>query len=807
MPVRGGDCWYASGVAEGESHKATPGHDFPFGARLRRLREAAGLTQEELASRAGLSGRAIRSLERGERRRPYPHTVRTLADALGLPEDERASLLAAVPGRGSATQVSTTAPSEYNLPTPSTPLLGRERELQEIEDFLEEVRLLTLTGVGGVGKTRLALESARASQAAGLFPDGVAFVALVPLEDSALVVPNIARSLGVRETECRSLEEVLRARLLNKRTLLVLDNFEHVLDAASEVADLMESCPRITVLTTSRAPLRVRGEQEYPVGPLALPASTLSPDAQSVLGSPAGVLFAQRAKAASPTFEVTGGNAGAVAAICWRLAGLPLALELAAARSRFLEPAALLSRLDVALSTSWARDLPERQRTMRAALDWSHDLLCPEEMALFRRLSVFAGGFSLEAAEAMGAAGEEVGRREVLELLGRLVEQSLVTVEQPHDDASGVRYGMLEPVRQYAREKLEGSGEAADVRGTHAAFFLALAEAAEPELQTARQVEWHGRLDRDYDNLRAAMAWALSEGEAEIAARLGWALWLYWSVRDHHEEGRRWMEAALEYELPAGLRARAASVAAAMAYSQGDLQACERHCRVSMEVSLKAGDTLLEGYSWIALGLVALSRGFLAEAAHDMQKAITLLDRSGDQGMAAMARVWLGTTLLIQSDGDRAASMFEEGLTISRHTGDRLSANIALYNLAQVALSRGDYAGAAALFEEGITLSDQTRDLANLAYFTEGLAVATGKRGKSRRSARLFGVAEGLLKEVGATVYNYYFPDPSLKESALAETRAALGDTAFEEARDKGRAMTFEQAVEYALEKGGASPA
>jgi transcriptional regulator with XRE-family HTH domain len=278
--------WYASGVAKGESHKATPGHDVSFGARLRRLREAVGLTQEELASRAGLSARAIASLERGERKRPYPHTVRSLSDALRLPEDERTSLLAAVPGRDCVTQVPTTAPLESNLPNSSTRLLGRERELREIREFLGEIRLLTLTGTGGVGKTRLALEVARG--ATGLFPDGVAFVALAPLRDPTLVIPNIAQSLGVKETEGQSLDDALRARLRNKRILLVLDNFEHVLDAAPEVAGLVESCPGTTMLATSRAPLRVRGEQEYPVRPLALPASTLSPGARSVLGSPAG---------------------------------------------------------------------------------------------------------------------------------------------------------------------------------------------------------------------------------------------------------------------------------------------------------------------------------------------------------------------------------------------------------------------------------------------------------------------------------------------------------------------------------------
>jgi predicted ATPase/DNA-binding XRE family transcriptional regulator len=790
--------WYAAGVAEGGSHKAAPGQDIPFGVRLRRLREGAGLTQEELAGRAGLSTRAISSLERGERRHPYPHTARSLAEALGLPEDERVSLLAALPSRGGAAQAPATAPPESNLPTPFTPLLGREKELREVRGFLGEVRLLTLTGTGGVGKTRLALEAARASLAEGLFPDGVAFVGLAPIEDPSLVIPSIARSLGVREAEGQTLDEALRARLRGKRTLLVLDNFEHVLDAAPEVAGLVESCPGATMLATSRAPLRVRGEQEYPVGPLSLPASTLSPDVRSVLDSPAGGLFVERAKAASPSFEVTGDNAADVAAICWRLAGLPLALELAAARVRFLDPVALLSKLDRALSAGWARDLPERHRTMRSTLNWSHDLLSEPEQVLFRRLSVFSGGFTLEAAEAVGAVGE-VEPGEALTLLGSLVEQSLVTAGPDADSAAGARYGMLEPIRQYALEKLEEAGQAEAIRSSHAAFFMALAERAHPELQTARQVEWLGRLDRDYGNLRAAMSWALSEGEAEIAARLGWALWLFWWLRGYHEEGRRWMEAALEQELPPGLRARAANVAAAMAYSQGDYQACERHCRVSMEASLRVGDVLLEGYSWIGLGLLELSRGYPAEAAPAMQEAITLLDRAGDQGMASMARVWLGTTLLIQSDGARAASMFEEGLAISRRTGDRLSANIALYNLAQVALSRGDYAGAAALFEEGIILSGQTRDVANLAYFSEGLAVATGKRGKSRRSARLFGMAEGLLKEVGATVYNYYLPDRTLYDHTRAAVLSALGEEPFETVRNEGREMAFDEAVAYAL--------
>ncbi|MDQ3841888.1 MAG: helix-turn-helix domain-containing protein, partial [Actinomycetota bacterium] len=313
----------------------SPEQESMFGARLRRFREAAGLTQEELAERARLTRNAISALERGERKRPYPHTVRSLADALGLSEDERVKLLAAVPRQDGGSPTARVALLEPALPIPPTPLVGREQDLEEVTGLLcrPEVRLLTLTGVGGVGKTRLAVEAAR--EATELFPDGVAFVALAALNDPALVIPTIARSLGLREAEGQTPRQALRAYLREKRFLLVLDNFEHLLEAAQEVSALMETCRDLVVLATSRAPLHIRGEQEYPVPPLALPTSTLSPTAEEVLDSPSGRLFVERARAASPTFVLGEETTAAVAALCWRLAGLPLALELTAAKVRF----------------------------------------------------------------------------------------------------------------------------------------------------------------------------------------------------------------------------------------------------------------------------------------------------------------------------------------------------------------------------------------------------------------------------------------------------------------------------------------
>ncbi len=794
--------WYAGGVAEGESRHTDFGQDVSFGARLRWLRETAGLTQEELASRAGLTRKAISMLEHGERKRPYPHTVRSLADALGLAEEERARLVRAVSRRdGDAPirdrEAATTYPSA--LPASLTSLLGREREVEEIESLLSEatVRLLTLTGPGGIGKTRLAIEVAHRS--AGSFPDGVALVALATLGDAALVMPTVSQDLGLREAASVRPLEVLCQYLRERRFLLVLDNFEHVAEAAPEVVDLLSSCPNLSVLVTSRAPLRVRGEREYPVSPLAVPNPTRTPEAKEVARTPAAKLFIERATEASPTFKLTQANAAAVAAICWRLDGLPLALELAAAQTRFLAPTALLSRLDQALQAGGARDLPERQRTMRATLDWSYDLLQEPERELFRRLSVFVGGFTFEVAEDV-CATDAFEAADVLVLLGNLVEQSLVVAETSTEGVT--RYRMLEPVRQYALKQLRESGDENGVRLRHAGCYLALAEEAEPYIKGHEQIEWLDKLEAENDNLRAAIGWLLEAGDAPTAARFGWALGMYWVMRTRHGEGRMLLEQTLAQggDIPASLRAKALWTLGLCVYGSGDNERLMAIAEEGVALSRRAGDRQGEAYTLGMLGYAALQLGDLDRAARALEESLEMVREQGDAWRAAHFLNHLTVVALNRGEHQRAARYAEESLALTRQTGDRYAANVALSLLAQMAWASHENERAAGHWREALRLSSELANKANSASSIQGLATVAASRGELRRAARLLGAAEALLEAAGLVHYAYTtYTSNEPHQRAASAASEELEMRAWKEAHDEGRAMSFEQAVDYAL--------
>ncbi len=778
-----------------------------FGVLLRAMRERAGLTQEELAERAGLTPHAVSALERGTRTRPYPHTVRALAAALDASDAERATLISSVPRRRSAgprvngTVKESDAPvwaplRPVGLVVPPTRLYGREADIAAVADLARSgTRLITLTGLGGVGKTRLA--AAVSEQLGAAYPDGVVQISLAPLADAEAVVPTIGRALGLAGGDGPDALDVVAGHLRPLRLLLVLDNFEHLLSAATDVGHLIASCPRITVLTSSRSPLRVRGEHEYGVDPLVLPSVDVG-SAAELAGSPAGALVLDRARALSPRLEVTSQDVSALAELCHRLAGLPLAIELAGAHLRLLAPQTLLERLHDITSATGARDLPERQRTMRATLDWSYGLLTPDQQRLFRLLGVFRGGATLEAVEAVTAAAEDGLAGNVVGLLGQLLEQSLVVVRTGVDGQ--LRYDQLEPVAQYARSLLVGD-EAARACGAHAQVFLALAERAAVGYELADQVTWLGRSEADEANLQVAIDRSLDRGDAETAGRITWAMWLYWWLRGQATVGRRRAEQCIAADLPPTLLGRVRLTAATMSYAAGDLDASAKHWVEAYRLGSEQNDPEVACKACAGTGLAALGAGDLTTASTRFREALPLGHDAGEAGiwLRSLAHVWLGTVLMLQSDHAAAVVEIQRGLELARGRGDRLSTYIALYNLSQAAIAAGDHALARRYLEEGIELSEQTQDMANLAYFLEALAVVESADEQSRRVAGLLGAGQALRETVGANVYAYYLPDESLRAAAEQAARAALGEDSYDDAVDAGRAMEPLDAVRFAL--------
>lgn len=762
--------------------------DASFAARLRRYRAAAGLSQEALAERAGLSPNAVGALERGDRRHPYPATVRALADGLGLTDAERADLAAALPAPRAGTGQAAPAGLSIapNLPVPPTPLFGREDDVAAAAALLVNgARWLTLTGPGGVGKTRLALQVA--AQTAPHFADGAHFVSLAPISAPEMVIPTIAQAFDLRETG-RSVIEQLRDHLRSRQVLLVLDNVEQVAAAASTVAALLEACPGLHILVTSRERLRLRAEQTVPVRPLALPEPDRPSSLAELAGNPAVALFVARAQAVHPSFALTAANAAAVAAICIRLDGLPLAIELAAVWVRVLSPPELLHRLEhrLDLLMGGARDQPERHQTLRAAVSWSHELLDPAEQRLFSVLGVFVGGCDLDAIEAVAATAGDMGL-DALDGVASLVDKNLLV----HTDAGSpdgdqeARLAMLGTIRAYALERLAASGEAAAVRRAHAGHYLALAEATEPEVTGPRQRVSLDRLDTEHDNLRAALTWALEVGEPEIALRLGAALWRFWGMRGYLSEGRRWLAAATEGNggdpTPARVRAlaglgfvsknlgdltaavRAAEEAAAVARAIADLQGLSLSLNVLGDTRLRQGE--IEPAHAAFLESLACSRAAnyprgvaralsnLAEATQDrdpdaaralVTKSLGIFRDLDDLPGIAHTLGNLGGLAQRQGDLDAARGYHAEHLRIARATGTKPHIAAALQHLGAVAVLAGDADRAVAFFAESLSIWRAIGDAAGVADCIEGCGAVAAARGDIARAARLWGAARAL---------------------------------------------------------------
>jgi predicted ATPase/class 3 adenylate cyclase len=725
-----------------------------------------------------------------------------------------------------------------NLPLQPTPLVGRERQLGEVAALVrrEEMRLLTLVGPGGTGKTRLGLQVA--AELLDEFEYGVFFVALASVADPGLVTSTIAGSLGVVETPEQPLVESLKDYLRAREILLLLDNFEQVVDEAPVVGELLSACPKLKVLVTSRIALKVYGEREYAVPPLALPDPTHLPPVERLTQYEAVRLFIERAQAAKAGFELTSENARAIAEICVRLDGLPLAIELAAARAKILPPEAMLNRLTnrLKLLRGGARDLPARQRTLRGAIDWSHDLLDEEERTLFRRLSVFAGGRTLEAIEEIC---DPEGELDALDGVESMVDKSLLRQEEQAEGEP--RFVMLETIHEYAREKLQESGEAEEIKRSHAGFFLALAEEAEPELVGPDQVEWMDRLETEHDNLRAALSWSLVSAEAETALRLGGALWWFWYVRGHVREGYDWLGNALESggDISGSVKAKALTGAGRLLLEQGDCDAATELLTQSVTAFRGAGSSQELAGSLDNLGIAQVHQGNLDQSKVLFEESLALFREAGERWGVAETLNNLAVTAEDQDEGTRGTALHEESLRVRRELGDKRGIAMSLANLANEALMGGDHERAATLSEEGLAFGRELGDkaltgylLANLGlalldrgnpeqatelleeslesfqdlgekYYLQrslmGLASAAEAKGEAVRASRLWGATDHQQEITG---YSLPPSEAALYEPYMVAARARLGEPAFQTAWEEGRAMTEEQIIALALEKG-----
>ena len=820
-----------------------------FGEWLKRQRKAEGLTQEQLALQVSCSTSALKKIE-AEERHPSVQIVGRLAELFKVPQDERAAFLRfargdwksapTLPGRDAPWQ--NTIP-RTNVPIPLTSFIGREKEVEELVRLLGENRLLTLAGPGGVGKTRLAIQSS--NKLLSQFKDGVWWVELAPLTDENLLPQAVTKSLGVREIANQPLKETLSNFLRSKQLLLVLDNCEHLITGCIQLADrLLGTCPNLKILVTSREGLGLTGEEVWSVPILSLPDPKQVSLLDLLMHYEGIRLFVERARAVRSDFSLTELNALSVAQVCQRLDGMPLAIELAAARVKMMSVGEIAKRLDdrFNLLTEGSRAALPRHQTLRAAIDWSYDLLSQPERSFFNRISVFAGGFTLEAAEEV-ASGSDVVKSQVTDLLGQLINKSLITVESLSEGGQiDTRYSMLETIRQFAYEKFLETGESEQIHQRHRDYFLAFVEEAEPKLKSEEQLAWLDRLELEHDNLRAASNYAI-ESDTELGLRLGSALLDFWLMRGNSSEGREYLAKLLERTQQWGQaagRAHALNVAGRLAHYQADFAAARILLEQAIPLARASGDKKEIAFALLWLGKTALrqrdaqsarplieeglaiyqelqDKGGIAMAYHRLAelaahqgdhrkaeefftKALSKYRDFGDRFMAGEVLNALGEVARGKGDYERAGTFYEQALEILKELGSRFLPAIPLFNLAWVSLQRGDTRKATALFQESLKLHrEYGYRIGMVEECLGGFAAILGLTGKPEGAARLFGAVESLLEGIG--IDGLIEPQDQMElDHYIAAVRAQLDEKSFAKAWEVGRAMTLEQAITYALE-------
>jgi predicted ATPase/DNA-binding XRE family transcriptional regulator len=770
-----------------------------FGVLLREYRQAAGLTQEALAERAGLGTRSIQHLERGESQ-PQHDTAQRLAIALALTEAQRARFEAlaqpsprrrgtgAGDGASHAAEAAPWSGSAHNLPLQLTSFIGRERELAEVARLLGGMRLLTLTGTGGVGKTRLALQVATSQL--DRYADGIRLIELAPLADPAGVPAAVATALGIREEAGQPLLATLLAALCPRRLLLVLDNCEHLLDAcAALVAALLHGCPQLAVLATSREALGIAGEGVWRVPSLALPELEPVPAPEVLAQVEAVRLFGERARAVQPQFAVTAQNARAVTQICRRLDGIPLALELAAAQLRGLSSERLAARLDqrFRLLTGGSRTAPARQQTLQATVDWSYGLLGVAEQRLFTRLAIFSGGFTLEAAEAV-CTGGPVARGEVLALLLRLVDQSLVVVEGQAGEVE--RYRLLETLRQYGRERSLAGGETEDLDARHAAYYRALAEGAEGD-PCQQPAAWADRMEAEWMNFRQALHWAVTVGAAQEGLRLAGALWDFWHDRGAMAEGVQWLAQVLA--LP-GTEARTtarATALAALAYLRRSarfmvgVQASGADARAqaaeAVAIARETGDKFVLACALRVLGGWTEREGYAAARAL-LEECLALWRELDLPGGVDGTLNRLGDLAYEQGDTVAAHARWSEGLRLSCQVGNQNGIASELGDLGMLAYHQGDYATARGHITESLALYRAIHSRMGICWLLGSLGAVARAQGDTAIARTCYEEKLGRWREVG-------------DRAGIAATLAELGAVAQQEGGYEQAQALFQEAL------------